>query len=58
MDLTFVVDGKAEENDVGIRVRKGAKTVIVLLTSSVPQSQLNLGNPQTPTQYKKRSRKS
>lgn len=31
------VDGEADQNDVRVRVRKRAKTIVILLASSIPQ---------------------
>jgi hypothetical protein len=36
------VDGKAYEDNVRIRITQRAETVIVLLSSGIPQSQLNM----------------
>ena len=32
------VDGEADEDDVRVGVRKGTKTVVIFLASSIPQS--------------------
>ena len=36
------VDGKAYEDDVRIRVTQRAETIIIFLTSGIPQSQLDV----------------
>jgi hypothetical protein len=36
------VDGKAYEDNVRIRITQRAETIIVLLASGIPQSQLNM----------------
>lgn len=36
------VDREADQNDVGIGVREGAETVVVLLTSRIPERQLDM----------------
>ena len=36
------VDGKAYEDDVGIRITQRAETIVVLLASGIPQSQLDV----------------
>lgn len=32
-------DGKADQEDVGLRVGEGAKTIVILLTSGIPQTE-------------------
>lgn len=32
------VDGEADEDDMGVGIGQGTKTVVILLTSRVPQS--------------------
>lgn len=36
------VDGKANQDDVGVGVRKGTETIIVFLASRIPKRELNV----------------
>jgi len=36
------VDGKADQDDVGVGVRKGTETIIVFLASRIPERELNV----------------
>jgi hypothetical protein len=42
VERVWGVDGEADENDVGVGVGERTETIVVLLTSGIPQGEFNV----------------